>query len=1177
MDQASRVMIRHILSEAAGSTIFARGISYARDDLAQVTSSRQDEELLSLEGIVYGSDEYETSLLIDLHSEDLESYECSCPYEDVCKHVVALGITYIDTKSANAASRIIPPAATDVLGDIRDRLRALNIDPDLLSADALRELSQASSKLSGPRVVVPQPSTTSRGEWQKSGRTWTQKESVEEAHQSPKKPKPPRPFHQRYELAIGLIYDGSISRPHLQRKTKQTYHYWYSEPTLKAKDLLHEETELSPPQKEFLSLMKVYESAKPRAGEYEAPCDLAAIVSAAHRADIGIVTSDGSYGKTIPLEWREPTPLEARLSVQSRISDEYNTYYHSYPYEVTTLEVPRFEHEHTDYVHGGQSGLVIASKTTLEVHQFPEAAALLLARAIRASYRPKYGGPFDRFGKPIPLHACTDLISIEYMQINEIQSQLAAACTFSSSLPTPLTVRQYQGKPVIIVDYDQEKTTLAVVPSVEYGSVLLPVSDTLYRSLNKKKELLRRAIPAFGTTHVVRISGSEIHIAPVSFKGEEELFLLGETRGAELGLTKKSRAIFKGERQVERCVLEYLPRIKTLPYEIRYIRDIPAIETAEFRAHFNIESDIANDWLAFDLELYCGDERVQLADIESFLEDGGSFLKMKDGRLLKITNPETIRRLLDLLAHFRKDKKGSYEGHAYHAPGLSAMAQSSKHYTSRLSDDLKTFLQQARTGRAVSKIHIPAPFSKTLRTYQQDGVHWMHFLKQYRFGGILADDMGLGKTIQALAMMSMHAAERSPSIVIAPKTLLHNWEHEVETFAPNLKMLVIDGPEAERREKIMRIRSADLVLTSYSSLQRDIELYEKLKKPFTYCIIDEAQNIKNPRTKSAHAVKRVPSEYRLALTGTPLENNVEELWSIFDFLMPGFLGAHAHFQRHFGHPIMKRSDAVALDHLKARVGAFMLRRTKDEVLKELPAKIEQVIECDLSDDQNILYQDVLRRVRSDIEGVVKKKGFASSQIHILAGLTRLRQICNHPALVLPKKSGAAYPSVKLDACMELVKSLHSERRKVLVFSQFTGMLDILAQALGDEKIGYGYLSGKTVDRKGVVESFTKDAKKTVFLISTKTGGTGLNLTAADAVIIFDPWWNPQVERQAVDRAHRIGQTKTVNVYRLRTKGTIEEKIAALQDRKAKLFGALVGESKDLFQKLTWEEVRGLLS
>ena len=515
------------------------------------------------------------------------------------------------------------------------------------------------------------------------------------------------------------------------------------------------------------------------------------------------------------LKWSEPTPLEARLLLQTHISYEY-TYYHSYPYEVITLEVPRFEHVHTAFAHGGESGLVIASKTDIEVHQLPEAAALLLARAIRASYHSPYGGPFDRFGKPVPLHPCTDLTDIEYMQINEIESQLTVACTLSSSLPIPLTVRQHQGKPVIVVDYDQTKTTLAVVPSVEYGPILLPVSDTLYRSLNKKKELLRRVIPAFGTTHVVRIQGNELHIAPVTLTAEQELFRLGEMRGAELGLSKKSRAIFKGERQVERCVLEYLPRIKTLPYEIRYIRDIPAIETAEFRAHFNIESNIANDWLAFDLELYCGDERVQLADIESFLEDGGSFLKMKDGRLLKVTNPETIRRLLDLLAHFRKGKKGSYEGRAYHAPGLSVMAQSSKHYTSRLSDDLKIFLQQAHTGRAVSKIRIPAPFSKILRTYQQDGVHWMHFLKQYRFGGILADDMGLGKTIQALAMMSMHAAERSPSIVIAPKTLLHNWEHEVETFAPNLKTLVIDGSESDRREKIARIQSSDLVLTSYS-------------------------------------------------------------------------------------------------------------------------------------------------------------------------------------------------------------------------------------------------------------------------------------------------------------------------------------------------------------------------
>jgi SNF2 family DNA or RNA helicase len=255
----------------------------------------------------------------------------------------------------------------------------------------------------------------------------------------------------------------------------------------------------------------------------------------------------------------------------------------------------------------------------------------------------------------------------------------------------------------------------------------------------------------------------------------------------------------------------------------------------------------------------------------------------------------------------------------------------------------------------------------------------------------------------------------------------------------------------------------------------------------------------------------------------------------------------------------------------------MLRRTKEEVLTELPAKIEQTISCELSDEQNILYQDVLKRVRSDITKQVKKEGFASSQIHILAGLTKLRQICNHPALLLPPKKRGEYPSAKMDACMEIVEQLCAENRKVLIFSQFTSMLDILSKELKNRNIKYSYLTGQTKKRAEEVASFIADKTKPVFLISTKAGGVGLNLTVADAVIIFDPWWNPQVERQAVDRTHRIGQTKTVNVYRLRTVGTIEEKIGVLQERKQKLFNALVGDSKDLFKKLTWEDVSALLS
>jgi len=322
-------------------------------------------------------------------------------------------------------------------------------------------------------------------------------------------------------------------------------------------------------------------------------------------------------------------------------------------------------------------------------------------------------------------------------------------------------------------------------------------------------------------------------------------------------------------------------------------------------------------------------------------------------------------------------------------------------------------------------------------------------------------------------------------------------------------------------------------------------------------------------------VKKINADFRLALTGTPLENTVLDIWSIFDFLMPGFLGSYKLFEKRFLNPIMKKGDNVALRDLHKKTECFMLRRTKGTVLKELPAKIEQLSYCTLGRDQNILYQEILNNVKSEIFSVVDEKGFAKSRIHILAGLMKLRQVCNHPALLLKGKDCRKYESAKLDLFLELISEIVSGNRKVLVFSQFTSMLDILAEELKIRKIKYLYLSGKTKNRQQMVDDFNGNPEQQVFLISLKAGGVGLNLTSADNVIIFDPWWNPSVENQAVDRAHRIGQKKSVNVYRLITKGTIEERIVELQNKKRYLFDNLVGESDGLFKTLTWDDIKSL--
>lgn len=293
--------------------------------------------------------------------------------------------------------------------------------------------------------------------------------------------------------------------------------------------------------------------------------------------------------------------------------------------------------------------------------------------------------------------------------------------------------------------------------------------------------------------------------------------------------------------------------------------------------------------------------------------------------------------------------------------------------------------------------------------------------------------------------------------------------------------------------------------------------------------------------------------------------------------MPGFLGSYDYFAKQFHKPIMEAGDRQALEHLRRKVQHFMLRRTKAEVLQELPPKIEQLSQCHLSGEQNILYQQILAKVRGNVFAAVKQKGFASAQIHILASLTKLRQACNHPALLTKDKNFRKYQSAKLDMSLELVDEVVSSKRKVLIFSQFTQMLDIVAAALQDKTIPYVYLSGKTQKRQRLIDAFTSDSAIPVFLISLKAGGTGLNLTAADTVIIFDPWWNPSVENQAIDRTHRIGQTKTVNVYRLLTVGTIEEKIQGLKQKKQQLFDAMIGQSGDIFKKLIWDDVRELFA
>ncbi|MEO7298091.1 MAG: DEAD/DEAH box helicase, partial [Verrucomicrobiota bacterium] len=462
--------------------------------------------------------------------------------------------------------------------------------------------------------------------------------------------------------------------------------------------------------------------------------------------------------------------------------------------------------------------------------------------------------------------------------------------------------------------------------------------------------------------------------------------------------------------------------------------------------------------------------------------------------------------------------------------------------------------------------------------YQKHGVAWMHFLRANSFGGILADEMGLGKTLQALAFLKTIATRSLPTLVVCPTSLVFNWVAEVKKFTPDIKVFAMQG--ADRHSLFDKISDTDLVVTSYALIRRDAEKYRALE--FDTVILDEAQHIKNRQTQNAQAVKAIRSQHRLVLTGTPLENSVLDLWSIFDFLMPGYLGVAKDFRERYEIPITREKNVEAQARLARRLKPFLLRRLKRDVAPELPDKIEQVSFCDLNEEQASVYQQILDATRREVGNAVSANGLQKSRMIVLTALLRLRQVsCDLRLLKLEGAESADQKltnedSGKMETFSELLEEVLDGGHRVLVFSQFVGMLTLLKEKLARENISFCYLDGSTKDRGEVVARFQSSENIPVFLISLKAGGVGLNLTGADTVIHFDPWWNPAVEDQATDRAHRIGQRRVVTSYKLIARGTVEEKILLLQTRKRDVIKATLAGEEQLAESLTWEEIQELL-
>ncbi|MCD8534317.1 MAG: SNF2 family helicase [Verrucomicrobia bacterium] len=549
------------------------------------------------------------------------------------------------------------------------------------------------------------------------------------------------------------------------------------------------------------------------------------------------------------------------------------------------------------------------------------------------------------------------------------------------------------------------------------------------------------------------------------------------------------------------------------------------------------------DWFEMNLQFASAEVGAfSEADIHDILRSGKSWRKKPDGKFLMINAP-LVEEFTEVLRDCSPTRHGqNYRFHSRQAPFLSETIRETSDWRSggNLPDDWQS---------KPWEVPLPQDIQTILRDYQRHGVNWMMNLSRRMLGGILADDMGLGKTLQTLTMIRMlrpaSGEPRMPTMVICPTSLVFNWEAEAAKFAPDLKVLALHGPK--RESLFPQIIHHDLVITSFALIQRDIDHY--LEHNFESVLVDEAQNIKNPKSRSAQAIRRLRSRNRFALTGTPIENRILDLWSVMDFVMPGYLGDMKDFQVRYEAPIAKLKDASVAERLRRRVKPFILRRLKSEVAKELPEKIDQVRLCEMSQDQASLYRSILNSSRDKIANAVQSSGFARNQFLIFQTLTRLRQVCCDVRLLGADDRLQKTVTAKLELFQEILDEALEGGHKVLVFSQFTSMLALLEELLREKEVGYALLQGSTRQRQKVIDGFRHDDQKKVFLISLKAGGTGLNLTEADVVIHYDPWWNPAIEDQATSRAHRIGQRSVVTSYKLITKGTIEEKIVHLQQKK----------------------------
>lgn len=657
-------------------------------------------------------------------------------------------------------------------------------------------------------------------------------------------------------------------------------------------------------------------------------------------------------------------------------------------------------------------------------------------------------------------------------------------------------------------------------------------------------------------------------------KEAEEKFLvsLGNLHSQFIKQPKNQALVLKGNDVLKNnwffLFVDAMKEMKVPVYGFEALKNY-RFNTAKPSTHIHLSSGL--DWFDARVELSFGEQHIGIDEIQKALSNKQSFVQLNDGTL-GILPDEWIKKYA-LLFKVGEGKNNQLRLSRYHLSVIDDLYD--QRNAEELSFDLDEKYERLRDFKSIPEIPVPEELENRLRPYQLSGFHWLNYLESVGWGGILADDMGLGKTVQALSML-LHYFEkkgRLKALVVCPTTLIYNWENEIRKFTPSLSHRIHHGNVRARRKD--DFGDENVIITTYGTLRSDVQMLMKI--PFDYVILDESQAIKNPASKVTKAACLLTARNKICMSGTPLQNNTFDIYAQMNFLNPGLLGSVEFFRNEFSTPIDKLGEQEQKDHLKKLLYPFILRRTKEQVARDLPDKTETILFCEMGAAQRSIYEAYRNDYRDKILGVIDEQGVNKSQLTILQGLMKLRQICDSPAILNEDES---YPndSIKLE---ELTREITENigEHKALIFSQFLGMLSLIKATLKENNIAFEYFDGSTSpsERERAIQNFQSDENCRVFLISLKAGGVGLNLTAADYVYIVDPWWNPAVEQQAIDRTHRIGQTKNIFAYRMICKDTIEDKILQLQDRKRILAKELISDDHTFVKSLTKEDVEYLFS